>query len=97
MIISDLNYLENTSEEIFGGRGILITGLYTQANVVANTSTLRDSVTPFVVPVVANNTATATATADAREANNTYTNTSTSAQTEAFSSESVSISTAVSV
>lgn len=29
MIISDLNYLENTSEEIFGGRGTAIANVYT--------------------------------------------------------------------
>ncbi|MEH1844192.1 MAG: hypothetical protein V7L25_04040 [Nostoc sp.] len=28
MIISDLNYLENTSEEIFGGRGTAIANTY---------------------------------------------------------------------
>ncbi|MBG1259207.1 hypothetical protein [Nostoc commune] len=37
MIISDLNYLENTSEEIFGGRGTNIDNLFvTNKTVTAN-------------------------------------------------------------
>jgi hypothetical protein len=34
MIISDLNYLENTSEEVFGGRGTNINNIFTSDKVV---------------------------------------------------------------
>jgi len=37
MIISDLNYLENTSEEILGGRGTNINNFYTATKTVVAT------------------------------------------------------------
>jgi N-methylhydantoinase A/oxoprolinase/acetone carboxylase beta subunit len=69
MIISDLNYLENTSEEIIGGLG----GTFTVAKNVGAVVNLAYTQSTNVSANVSGNTAGVTGTANAT-GNNTYTN-----------------------
>ncbi len=90
MIISDLNYLENTSEEIFGGRGININSTFTlNKNVAANVNINENFNKNFNANTagINGNVAEVLGTADA-QGNNTFTSIIFGTQTEENSSES---------
>lgn len=87
MIISDLNYLENTSEEIFGGRGTNIQNLYTANKYV--TAVVNESFTKTVTTNLGGlqgNVAELVVSADA-SGNNTFTSVIGGVQTEPGRSE----------
>jgi hypothetical protein len=87
MIISDLNYLENTSEEIFGGRGTNINNFYTATKTV--TAVVNESFTKEVVTNLGGlvgNVAELVVSSDA-SGNNTFTSVIGGVQTEPGRSE----------
>jgi hypothetical protein len=90
MIISDLNYLENTSEEIFGGRGININSQFNlDKRVNANVNVNENFNKTFSANLggLNGNVAEVLGTADA-QGNNTFTSIIFGTQTEENSSES---------
>ncbi|MDZ8187267.1 MAG: hypothetical protein RMX96_20775 [Nostoc sp. ChiSLP02] len=97
MIISDLNYLENTSEEVFGGTGtpVNINSKFTvKKNIVANIKeTINNSYK--VIPNIKDNTASLTGSADAT-GDNTFTSVVGGTKTSPKSSESFLEATSVS-
>jgi hypothetical protein len=89
MIISDLNYLEDATQEIVGGRGINMNSNYTVAKTV--TASVNETITKTLdtnLGGLEGNVAQVIATADAREGNITFTSIIAGAQTESNSSES---------
>lgn len=89
MIISDLNYLENTSEEIFGGIGVNINSNFSLNKTV--TANVNESFTKTVTTNLGGlngNVAEVTGTADAT-GNNTFTSIVFGTQTEDHRSESL--------
>ncbi|KAB8333288.1 hypothetical protein SD80_015720 [Scytonema tolypothrichoides VB-61278] len=96
MIISDLNYLENTSEEIFGGRGTNIANVNTTnvTSVISINETIVKTVVTNIGGVVGS-TAEFTASADA-SGNNTFSSVTAGAQTEPGRSESFATGIAIS-
>ena len=89
MIISDLNYLENTSEEIFGGRGVEITSNFNlNKNVSANVNESFNKTITTNLGGLQGNVAEVTGTSDA-SGNNTFTSIVFGTQTEPGRSESL--------
>ncbi|GET44244.1 hypothetical protein MiSe_90700 [Microseira wollei NIES-4236] len=89
MIINDLNYLEDATQEIVGGRGTNMNSNYTVTKTV--TASVSETITKTLDTNLAGlegNVAQVIATADAREGNITFTSIIAGAQTEADSSES---------
>ncbi|MEH2247737.1 hypothetical protein [Nostoc sp.] len=87
MIISDLNYLENTSEEIFGGRGTDIRNYYTSNKTVfANVDESYTKVVHTYLGGLNGNVAEAVFSADA-SGNNTFSSVIGGTQTEKGRSE----------
>ncbi len=90
MIISDLNYLENSSEEIFGGRGVQIASDFNlNKNVVANVNETFNKTVSTNLGGLQGNVAEVAGTSDARGSNNTFTSIIFGTQTERDSSESL--------
>jgi hypothetical protein len=90
MIISDLNYLENTSEEIFGGRGININSTFKlNKDVVANVKVDEQfkKAVDLDLTGLKGNGAEVLGSSDA-QGNNTFTSIIFGTQTEEYSSES---------
>lgn len=90
MIISDLNYLENTSEEIFGGRGININSRFVLNKDVNATVRVNEQFTKaFNVNTagINGNVAEVLGSSDA-QGNNTFTSIIFGTQTEPGTSES---------
>lgn len=89
MIINDLNYLEISTEEVFGGRGIAQANTYTLDKTV--TANVNETIIKTLTTNLANLTgrvAQVIATADARGGNATFTSIILGVQTENDSSES---------
>lgn len=89
MIISDLNYLENTSEEIFGGRGVNINSTFAlNKTVSASVNETFNKTVSTNLGGLQGNVAEVTGTSDAR-GNNTFTSIVFGTQTEPGVSESL--------
>jgi hypothetical protein len=89
MIISDLNYLENTSEEIFGGRGVEINSNFNlNKNVSASVNESFNKTVTTNLGGLQGNVAEVTGTSDA-SGNNTFTSIVFGTQTEPGRSESL--------
>ena len=89
MIISDLNYLEDATQEIVGGRGINMNSNFTVSKTV--TADVTESITKTLdtnLGGLEGNVAQVIGTADARGGNVTFTSIIGGAQTESNSSES---------
>jgi hypothetical protein len=89
MIIADINYLEVTTEDVVGGRGVVQNSTVTiNKTVVANVTEKISKTLKTNVGGLNGNVAQVIATADARGGNTTFTSIISGTQTEGDSSES---------